>query len=360
MQPLVSTSDYDSGDGSSIYVRDASGVWTLAYTVNDGSPGRNQTQIKVVPSAPNTAIGINVDTAHIYLSSNGGKAWAFNNFGNGLLAEQETDAIDEDGNLYSPFGSNYPLHKSTDYGNTSKVFFIPSAEQGGFGGGTWASDGVIAQGGTNAFPGPYQSYLWWLDYSGNLLFTTIGADESMAQANQYGLVVGKNGSQLIVTIATQSVAHPTGTITVFDTTLLPGNPQLRSVTPFGVELVLDACPVTHTVLLAHTVDPTSSYAGSIWRSTDQGATWTRVVGPTANLAKDPTATYIARSIAVDLANPPADCWVASATPHAFHSTDQGTTWSQESVGSPPDPYFFSITMVGPNLTLSSRASALPL
>src|SRR5581483_2483213 len=115
-----------------------------------------------------------------------------------------------------------------------------------------------------------------------------------------------------------------------------------------------------TVLLAHTVDPTSSYAGSIWRSTDQGATWTRVVGPTANLAKDPTATYIARSIAVDLANPPADCWVASATPHAFHSTDQGTTWSQESVGSPPDPYFFSITMVGPNLTLSSRASALPL
>jgi hypothetical protein len=102
--------------------------------------------------------------------------------------------------------------------------------------------------------------------------------------------------------------------------------------PFNNQRTLWIQPVTNLVAIAHTLTTanTNLDSGALWRTTDGGQTWTRVVSTTTHLGNSGADTFGGQTIAVDFSDTNS-LWAASQAPWVLHSTDQGQTWTEETV-----------------------------
>lgn len=145
--------------------------------------------------------------------------------------------------------------------------------------------------------------------------------------------------------------------------------------PFApCQAVYDVSPVTNTTLVANTIDdtrytitgsnPDRHKEGSIYQSTDSGATWTEIVAPTVNLGDTIQENFIS-CIAPDPTDTAHVC-VAIKPPKMYRSTNGGSSYIEETVdlspcGADTPVEWCGISIVGLDLFpgLQRKAEGIP-
>lgn len=116
--------------------------------------------------------------------------------------------------------------------------------------------------------------------------------------------------------------------------------------PFSAtEYIVSLCPVSDLVAYAHVIDystatigfggisPDPIGDGSVYKTTDGGATWVQVLAPTPNLGIPLLSSFLSQRLFNTIAANENNVWCASAYPLIAFSTDAGVTWSFEDASS---------------------------
>jgi len=256
-------------------------------------------------------------TQNPILSMDSGETWTIHNDNSVPPFAEIYQAItkDEDGNLYASVDGN-KIQKSTDgliwsdliAGRSNQVVNL------------WVSDG----------------YIWWIQLlDGNLY--RANADGSNIQT--YALARALTGSHCLIagqygvsTLVVYPSNNPTNAnLEVIDISN-PSAPTLATTTNAfgspGTELIVAVRPLTASTMVAVTTK-TGAGVGSIWQSTDSGATWSKKVTDDASLGKM-DGDYL-QSMMIAVLDDSANVWAGLLTPDLWHSTDSGANWTKVTV-----------------------------
>lgn len=195
------------------------------------------------------------------------------------------------------------------------------------------------------------SYVWWIyepqvslsglfraNYDGNILYVfPLTITSSSSHANMSGKV-GSNRLYIywpnFKSNLTQTVPSVIHSIDISD----PDNPTIVT-SGFGSEKCISVSVVNHNVAYAHTIEyifpPTN---GSIWKTIDGGANWTKLIGPASNLTSIQRRQNFQDIMYSTVAAVSQDeVWVAGTYPFVYHTIDGGTLWDIEQYNGPALP-----------------------
>lgn len=234
--------------------------------------------------------GTNLNTLAFPVASSGELSW-------------NVDAI---GNIWIVQGSSF--YKSTDQGLTFTLQFASPF------GSTPIQNVVIDD-----------TYIWWLD---NATDTLHRCNLDGTGATSFAAPAGNWLKSMVLGMIAIGAVPPQVTISsvMLITVDNLGVPSFNVVAPFGTDFIGDVRAVSGDILIARTETSPARLTGSIWRSTNGGSSWTRVVGPTPNLAA-PIHSNPVQSIAWT----EDDVFVAIKVPYVYYSANQGASWTLETV-----------------------------
>lgn len=175
-------------------------------------------------------------------------------------------------------------------------------------------------------------WVWTHDWSTGTLYRMnyLGGDLAswvVSDPDFFPGIVGYPGTDRLVLWEINRPALPAYSIDISD----PDNPVVSTMAPIpGGRAIWGVAILSNQTILVHAVENALDQ-GSIWRSTDAGASWVQVQADTSNLYFPLSAgDNDGQTIAI---NPlkHTELYCAIRVPYVYHSTDSGLTWTEESV-----------------------------